>query len=41
MFATETLENNLFCLGGARYCDQNEEVVNMYEKALTEGYIIE
>lgn len=40
MFATEKLDNNLFCVGGARYCDQNEEVVNKYEKALTEGYII-
>lgn len=38
MFATDTLGNNLFCLGGARYCDQNEEVVNKYERALAEGY---
>ena len=22
IFSTETLGNNLFCLGGARYCDQ-------------------
>lgn len=42
MFATDTFGNgnNLFCVGGARYCDQNEEVVNKYEKALTEGYIV-
>jgi hypothetical protein len=38
IFSTETLGNNLFCLGGARYCDQLQEVVNKYEKALAEGY---
>lgn len=40
MFETDSFSNNLFCVGGARYCDQLQEVVNMYEKALTEGYII-
>lgn len=40
IFSTETLGNNLFCLDGARYCDQNEEVVNKYERALAEGYVV-
>lgn len=38
IFSTEKLGNNLFRLGGPRYCDQNEEVVNKYERALEEGY---
>lgn len=40
MFKTESTSNNLFCLGGPRYCDQDEEVVNLYEKALREGYAV-
>ena len=40
IFSTETLGNNLFCIGGARYCDQLQEVVNKYERALAEGYVV-
>ena len=40
MFNSNNTNNDLFCIGSARLCDADENVVQLYEKCLVDGYEI-